>query len=62
MDKEKFTWRKRIIFCGEHQEEMLVDHIREHNVYLRGEYYMEPEKLEELLNTENHRAAMTTLK
>ena len=41
---------------------MLADHIREHNVCLRGEYYMEPEKLDELLNTKHHDATMTTLK
>ena len=41
---------------------MLKDHIRGQNVYLRGEFYMEPEKLEELLTTEHHDATMVILK
>ena len=58
MHKEKFTWTKCIICCREHQEEMLADHIRAHNVYLRDVHYMEQKKLEELLSTENHYAAI----
>ena len=69
MERHMFEIAQREIYvveayicCVEHQKEKLVDHIRGHNVYLVGRYYMEAEKLEELLNTENHDATMTTLK
>ena len=41
---------------------MFKDHIKGHNVYFRGEYYMKPEKLEDLLNTENCNVILVTLK
>ena len=35
MHKENFMWMNYIICDREHQEEMLADHIRGHNVYLK---------------------------
>ena len=32
---------------------MFKDHIKWHNIYSKSEYYMKPEKLEDLLNTEH---------
>ena len=60
--EENFTWMKRKLCCREHREEMLKDHIKEHNVYFRGECYMKPEKLEDLLNTEHYDVILVTLK
>ena len=34
---------------------------KEHNIYFRGEYYMKPEKLEDLLNTEHYDVILVAL-
>ena len=60
--KENFTWMKCKLCCREHREEMLKNHIKEHNIYFRDEYYMKPEKLEDLLNTEHYDVILVTLK
>ena len=59
--KKNFTRVKCKLCRIGHREEMLKDHIREHNVYIGGTYYIEPEELEELLNTGNHDATLTIL-
>ena len=63
--KEKrgnFTWVKCKLCCREYREEEFRDHIKEHNIYFRGEYYMKPEKLEDLHNTEHYDVIVVTLK
>ena len=52
--KENFTWIKCKLCCREYREEEFKDHIKEHNIYFRGEYYMKLEKLEDLLDTEHY--------
>ena len=49
--KENFTWMKCKLCCREHREEILKDHIRGHNVYIR----------DELLTTEHHDAILVAL-
>ena len=41
-----FTWVKCELCCREHREEEFRGHIKEHNIYFRGEYNMKTEKLE----------------
>ena len=50
--KENFTWIKCKVGCSGRREETFKDHIRWHNIYSKNEYYMKPEKLEDLLTTE----------
>ena len=55
--KENFKWVECKHDCNEVIEEVLKDHIKQHNIY-----YTKPEKLEDLLNTEHHNVAQATLK
>ena len=41
---------------------MLKDHIKEHNLYYTGKYYIKPERLEDLLSTEYYDVILATLK
>ena len=59
--KENFTWIKCKLGRKEHREEMFKDHIRGNNRYMRDEYYMKPEELEQLLNTGSYDAALTAV-
>ena len=40
---------------------MFKDHIKQHNIYSKNEYYMKPEKLEDLLNSEHYDVILVTL-
>ena len=57
--KGNFTWIK--LGCSERREETFKDHIRWHNIYSKNEYYMKPEKLEDLLTTEHYDVILVTL-
>ena len=59
--KEHFTWIECKLCRKEHREEIFKDHIRGHNRYVRDEYYMKPEELEELLKTGRYDAALTAV-
>ena len=48
--------------CRERREEEFRNYIKEHDRYFRGEYYMKPEKLEDLLNTDHYDVILVTLK
>ena len=41
---------------------MFKDHVKWHNIYSKNEYYMKPEKLENLLNTEHYDIILVALK
>ena len=60
--KENFTWIKCKLGCSEVREEMFNDHIKEHNVYSKNDYYMKTEKLKDLLNTEHYDVILVALK
>ena len=40
---------------------MFKDLMRWHNIYSKNEYYMKPEKLEDLLNIEHYNVILVTL-
>ena len=46
---------------SESREETFKNHIRWHNIYSKNEYYMKPEKLEDLLTTEYYDVILVTL-
>ena len=43
------------------RQEVFKDHIKQHNVYAKNNYYVEPEKLEDFLNTEHQDVVQATL-
>ena len=59
--KANFTWIKCKLGCSERREETFKDHIRWHHIFSKNEYYMKPEKLEDLLTTEHYDVILVTL-
>ena len=59
--KETFTWIKCKLCQNEQREEIITDHIRRHNRYIRDQNYMKAEYLEELLNTKRYDDAMIAM-
>ena len=57
--KEDVMWIECKLCRKEHREEMFKDHIRGHNRYMRDEYHMKPDELEELVNIVSYDAALT---
>ena len=52
--KECFQWIKCKFGCSEVREEVFKDHIWQHNVHVKKNYYMKPEELEEMFKRESY--------
>ena len=59
--KEDSTRIKCKLCCRDCREEIFKDYIKQQNIYSKNEYYMKPEKLKDLLNTERYDVILITL-